>query len=175
MKSGSRGDRGFTVLELLVTVSLFTMLMLLLGMVIRGGDAQIQQSQARLLLQESLRDSLYRMGQEIRESSPARVAVANAGASVSFQIPAAVSDGGVITWSNSITYTVGGINNRQLLRTDTGTGQTRVMANDVQSIVFALQGAPVERVSYLVTARRDLTNGRMLTASFTGEARLRNP
>lgn len=169
-----RKARGFTLVEVLVTVALFSMMMLMVGTVLRRGGEQTDLNDHKMALQGTLREGLYKMAQEIRESSPSRVAIANGGAGLSFQIPASVSNSGTITWSGPITYQLGG-NGRQLIRTDGGTGQITVFANDVQSVTFTASGAPIATVGYSVTVQRTLTNGRILSVTSTGEARLRNP
>lgn len=170
--------QGFTLLEMMVAVGVFSLLMLLVMMILRGGEEQTRLADIKMALQESARESLYRMGQEIRESSPARVAITNGGQTLTFQIPAVVSNSGTITWSNPLTYQVGGTGT-QLIRTDTGTGQTTVLANDIQSVNFAMTGNPANTVTYTVNARRTLINGRLVPENSpltqAGEARLRNP
>jgi len=125
-------------------------------------------------LQESVRESLYRMGLEIRESSPNHVTLAEGGTVLNFQIPAAVSNSGTITWSSPIVYRVGGTGS-QLVRLDTGNMQTTVLANDVRSVLFTLDGNPLASVNMLVMAQRTTTDGRLVSLSSSGEAKLRNP
>lgn len=164
--------RGFTLLEVMVSVAVFSIIMMLTGMILQGGGDQARLASLKMNLQESSRESLYRMGLEIRESSPSRVAVGANGSSLTFQIPANVSNAGVITWSNSITYQRGG-NGNQLVRVSGG--QTRILANDIQNVNFSATGAPVSTIVFSVTAQRALINGRVLSVASTGEARLRNP
>lgn len=166
--------QGFTLLEMMVAMGVFSLLMVLVMMILRGGEEQTRLADIKMALQESARESLYRMGQEIRESSPSRVSIGNSGASVTFQIPAAVSNSGTITWSNPLTYQVGG-SGTQLIRTDTGTGAATILANDIQSVNFTMTGNPANTVSYTVAARRTLVNGRVLTVTSAGDSRLRNP
>jgi len=165
---------GFTLIELMVSFLLFSMMILLVGDILQRGEAQTNLTDNKMVMQQALREALYRMSQEIRESAPSRISVTNNGALLTFQIPASVNNSGVITWSSPITYQVGG-NGRQLVRTDTGSGQSRILANDVQTVVFTVSGSPVATVNYTVTAQRTLTNGRILSLGSTGGARLRNP
>lgn len=164
---------GFSLTELMVAMAIFSILMLLVSMILRGGQEQVQLAEIKMHLQESARESLYRMSLEIRETSPSRVTVTNGGSLLTFQIPATISNTGVITWSNAITYQVGG-NGTQLIRTDTGTGQTNVLANDIQNVTFTATGNPIQTIILGVTAQRAMISGRVLTETSTGEARLRN-
>ena len=149
------------------------MMMLLVGLVMQRGEAQTNLNDNKMVMQENLRESLYRMSQEIRESSPSRASITNNGSLLTFQIPASVSNSGAITWSSPITYQLGG-NGRQLTRTDTGTGRSTILANDVQNVAFAATGNPLATITYNITVRRTLTNGRVLSVASSGQARLRN-
>lgn len=177
-----RPNKGFTLPEMMVSMAIFSILMLLVGMILRGGGEQMQLASLKMNLQESIRESLYRMGLEIRESSPPNVAVGAGGSTLTFQIPAGVSNSGVITWSSPITYQRGG-NGTQLVRMMDG--QTAILANDIQNVTFSITtGAPqsggvsimasMGTVIFSVTARRAMINGRVLSVTSTGEARLRN-
>lgn len=173
MNRRSKGWKGFSLPELMVAAAIFSLLVLLTTMILRGGGDQVRLAETKMHLQESVRESLYRMGLEIRESSPSRVTISNGGAVLTFLIPQTVGNAGVITWSNPITYQIGG-SGSQLIRTDTGTGQTTVLANDIASVSFSTTGNPVGIIAMTVTAQRNTTNGRTLTETSSGEARLRN-
>lgn len=168
-----KNKKGFTLIELMVSVALFSMMMLLVGMVMQRGEAQTHMNENQIVIQDNLRQALYGMGQEIRESSPSQVGITNNGGLLTFRIPASVNNSGSITWSNPITYQVGGTG-RQLVRSDTGSGRNTILANDIQSVTFSATGVPAATITYSVTAQRTLTNGRVLSVTSTGEARLRN-
>ena len=91
---------GFTLLEVIVSLGLFSMMMLLVGLILQRVDAQTNLSDNRILLQDNLRQALYRMGQEIRQTSPSRVNVTSGGAGISLQIPSGLNNSGTITWSS---------------------------------------------------------------------------
>ena len=164
--------KGFSLPEMMASLAVFSLIMVLVSAILRGGEDQVRLGEIKMNLQESARESLYRMALEVRESSPSKVALASGGAALSFQIPASVSNSGVITWSPSITYQLGG-NGTQLVRI-TG-GQTTVLANDIQSVAFGASGSPIATVSFSVITRRTMINGRILSVTSTGEAKLRNP
>lgn len=157
----------------MVAVAIFSMMMAITGVILRNGEAQSRLADMKINLEESVRESIYQMSLEVRESASSRVSVLNSGALLSFSIPASVSNSGSITWTNPITYQVGG-NGTQLVRTDTGTGQVAVLANDIQSVTFGTNGSPAGTVTFAVTASRTLPNSRVLTLTSTGEAKLRN-
>lgn len=169
----SPSEKGTTLPELLAATLIFSILMALVAMILRGGQEQASVTEARMHLEESLRQSLYQMGLEVREAAPSRTNIGNGGASLTFQIPSSVDNGGNITQWNTLTYRVGG-NGRQLVRIDSGTGQSTILANDIQSVNFASTGNPIGTVQYAVTAQKTLWNQRNITVASTGEARLRN-
>lgn len=163
--------RGFTILELLVAMVIFTMMMGLLGVVFIGGRNHAMLTDTKMNLQTSVRDSLTSMSLEIRESSPSRVAIGGGGSTLTFQIPASVTNSGTIAWSSPVTYRIGG-NGKQLIRND-GAGNTTILANDVQSVNFSFVDA--NTVVYSVTTQRTTIEGRNISATLTGDARFRNP
>lgn len=163
---------GYTLIEIIVAIGLFAVMMGLVNTILRIGQDQIRVNDTKMNLQESAREALSRMSQEIRESSPSRITVTNGGGALSFQIPASVNNSGTITWSAPIVYQVGGAGS-QLIRTDTGTGLSSVVANDIQNLSFNV-GGPEGSVNMVVTAQRNSLNGRPLSVISTGEAKLRN-
>ena len=169
----TRNSKGFSLVELIVVMAISTMFMLLIGMTFQGSNEQLDVSQGKITVEEAVRGSLYRMALEIRESAVSRVTIANGGATLNFQIPQSISNDGVITWSNLITYQVDGTT-RQLVRTLQGTPGATVLANDIDGVNFNAVGTPVTSYSFTVTARRNTINGRNLTVSGTNHAKPRN-
>lgn len=173
-------SKGFTILELMVSMGVFSIMMLLTMMILRNGEEQARIADMKMNLQESARESLYRMSLELRESSPTRVALSNNNSVLTFQIPQSVDQTtGAITWSGNISYQAraNADGTRQLIRTDSSTAppQETVLANDIQSVTFGTVGSPLESVTFSVRTSRTLPNGRLLQFdSTTGEVRLRN-
>ena len=163
--------QGFTILELLVAMGVFSLMMALFGAILIGGQNQVRLNDMKMNLQTSVRNSLTQMSLEIRESSASRVTVGSGGSTLTFQIPSSVGNSGTITWSSPITYQVGG-NGRQLMRVD-GNGNTTILANDVQASNFAFVDA--NTLVYSVTAQRTTVDGRTVSTTLTGDARFRNP
>jgi len=168
-----KNQKGFSLAELIVVVFIFSMFMVLVGMTFQGSNEQIDVSQGKITVEESIRASLYRMALEVRESTVSRVNIANGGATLNFQIPQAISSTGAITWSNLITYQVNPVT-RQLVRTVDGTPGTTVLANEIDGVTFTAIGTPATSYSFTVAARKTATNGRNLTVSGTQQAKPRN-
>ena len=163
---------GFSLVELMITVALAALISYGIASILRVGNIQAGVIGTQATLQESARDGLVRMVQEIRESAPSRITV-NPN-QVSFEIPESFDGTGNIVWSGAIVYALGGLNNAQLLRTDAD-GTVSVIANNVQNITFTANSASNPT---LITIQLDLLRqtiqGRPYTATLRGEAQMRN-
>ena len=169
MKQNS--EKGFTLVELLVASVVFVIMVMMAGAILSAGQDHARLAGGKIDLEEATRESLYKMGLEIRQSSPDHFTIAEDGNSLDFQIPESVDDAGTITWSSTITYQIGG-NGTQLVRFDSGTDETTVLANDIQTLEFSSLND--NTIQFDVTAQRELVDGRVLSVSSTGEARFRN-
>lgn len=175
-------QRGFTALEMLVSVSLSAMIFYAMFVVMRTGDDQIQQTQVKMFIQDSARIGLNKMLEEIRQSAPTRIQINNGGSSLQFQIPnpnAPVGNDYKPDWTNSwtIQYSIGGSDNDQLIRTNNSTGQSSVLANDVQGITFTGNAQNPTVVTIDMNVQRALNNGSFMPAAplqMTARAEIRN-
>lgn len=175
-------EGGFTALEMLISVSLSAMIFYALFVVMRIGDQQIQQTQVKMFIQDSARIGINKMLEELRQSAPTRIQINNGGTSLQFQIPNPSNPVGndyKPDWTNSwtISYTIGGLNNAQLIRTNSTTGQTTVLANDVQGITFTGNMASPTVVTINMNVQRALNNGGVMPATplqMAAQAEIRN-
>jgi prepilin-type N-terminal cleavage/methylation domain-containing protein len=166
-------ERGFSLVELMLVAAISSIAALMIfGMFVAGGShAHIMDTQ--MATQDSARIGLQKMLQEVRETAPSHVVNLSTSALV-FQIPTAVDANGNMTWSGNIQYTLGGVNNRQLLRTD-ASGTVSVMANDVYSLSFT-GNTPLNPslITVQVEVRDSSIEGRGLKNLITGQAEVRN-
>lgn len=170
--------KGFTLLEVLVAVGISTMITYAIFMAMRSGDAQVQTTDIKMTVQDSAREGLYKMLQEIRHSSsnPANGNIVIAPNSIIFNIPNPanpVASDFTENWGNThrIQYSIVG---GQLRRTNQTTGAMTVVANDITSITFAQAG---EVITATINAQRQLIDGRLVPATplqLTAQAELRN-
>lgn len=175
-------ERGFTLMELMMAIALSSILFYALSATLRGGNEQLDSAGLRMNIQESAREGLYRMIQEIRQSSPTRITLGAGGNSIQFRVPdPANSTNADYTpnWGSSrnISYTLGGINNRQVIRTDAATAQTQVVANDVVTLNFTGNGAAPTLVTATMSVQRTLSNGKVVpnpALQLTAQAKVRN-
>ena len=174
---------GWTLIELAIAIAIFTVLSLALTALYATGDALMQISQNKLSLQQQARLSLDRVLKELRLANPGSVAINQNQNSITFQIPQSIDqNSGAITWAPAITYSVGGINNAQLIRTQQASANI-IMANDVNDnlqdanrLRFVPDQTPNPNlVTITMGLRRTTLKGHVAVTTLTGEAKLRNP
>ena len=162
----------------MVVVGLSAMIVYAMALAMRTGDVHHQETDVKMSLYDSTREGLYKMIQEIRQSSPSRITL---GAStITFNIPdpnAPVTAAYAVDWASSdqVAYALGGTGNRQIIRTSGG--QTKVIANDVTSLSFTGNGGQPTVVTIAMNVQRALPNGRNIPATpfqMTAKAEVRN-
>jgi len=186
--------RGFTLVEMMIVVGISSMLMG--AMYVATHIAYVEQNQAidtEMTVREQARDGIYQMVQDIRQSATGQVTITSGGGAIEtiqFRVPKVKIPGEAPTstsqglrdytvdWGSSdlIRYAVGGANNRQIIRTNTATGQTRVLANDVVSLDYNNAADP-DIVELTMQVQRQTASGRAVPANplqITGKAELRN-
>lgn len=158
---------------------------ILLGVfaILRVGSEQSQLSQTKMTLQDGAREALFKMTQEIRQSTSSRINVLANGNMLSLVVPdpaALVQEDYSVNWDGAhyILYSLSALNSPgQILRTDTTTNQTSVLANDITGLLFAKDPADPNVITITVSAQRALTSGRLVPANplqLTAQAEARN-
>ncbi len=173
------GQKGLGVVELMVSVAASTLVIGSIFAAMRIQSVQMDTSNLKMTIETDAREGLYRMAQELRLSSPTRITISNNNQTISFQVPnpsSPVSTNYGINWTgaHTIQYTVTGGN---LVRTNTTTGTSNNLANDVTSVTFTGNTNSPTVVTMVMNVQRTLTNGRVVPATplqITGKARVRN-
>lgn len=176
-----RRQRGFTLTEMMISVGISSMIAYSIFAVMRVGETQVQATQLKMTIQDSAREGLYKMVQEIRQSAPGRISITNGGAAIEFDVPdpdSAFAEDFSVDWdaAHRIRYTLGGVNGQQILRTDTNTNMTAVIANDVVALDFD-NGADPNLVTVTLSVQRALVNGQLVPEEplqVSGQAEMRN-
>ena len=184
-----RNERGFTLVEMMTTVGISLVIAAALFMAMRTGNDQLETADLKMTIQDSSREGLYKMIQEIRESSPTRITVsAN---SIQFNVPDPNSPINVSTYAvnwpgHSVTYCLVGSgceavtscpNSGQVCRKNTTTGANSVMANDVTALSFSGDSGQPTVVTVTMSVQRTMKSGRVVPPTalqITGQARIRN-
>ncbi len=176
-----KNEKGMTLVEMMMAVGASTMIAYAIFASLRVTATTFETSNVKMTVQTSAREGLYRMVQEIRESSPTRVAVAADGNSITFTVPnssSPVTGAYATNWGNQIQYSLGtGSNAGRIIRTNLTTGAVTTMASDVTDVTFAGNSGTPTVVTVTLSVQRALTNGRNVPATplqITGQARLRN-
>ncbi len=177
---------GFTLIEMLMVIAISSIITYAIFTTMRVSDQQIQTTQTRMTLQDSAREGLYRMSQEIRQTrgtsnfafrpngcSP----IAGAGQActqINFDVPDPNATPSALTnyavdWAEAhqIQYVRGGLNNSQVIRTDLGTQAAptniqSVIANDVTSLTFSGNAISPNLVTINLSVQRTMKNGRLI-------------
>lgn len=160
---------------------MFAMLMAALMAIYVATDSFMQTSQNTLGLHQECRLSLDSVLKELRQADPSSIAINEDQNSVTFKIPQSIDiESGAITWSAPITYSIGGINNAQLIRTQAGV-ENAIMANDVNNnlqdslrLRFVADAANPGLISVRMSLRKATLKGNFSTAVLTGQVKLRN-
>ena len=177
-----QNEKGFSLIELMMVIAVSSIIMYALATTMLKGNEQIDSTALRMDIQESAREGLYKMTQEIRQSAPTRVVIAGTGNSVQLSVPDPANPvlaDYTVNWagSRSISYALGGVNNRQLIRTDLGTNQARVVANDVTAVNFAGNSANPTLVTITISVQRTMINGKVIPVTplqLVAQAEVRN-
>jgi len=178
-------EKGFTLVELMVVIAITSIIAYGMFAAVRSGHDQIRTGELKMTIQNAAREGLYKMTQELRQSAPNRVTLVPGGANtIRFNIPDPNNpvDGNYnVNWggSHDIQYTLGGLNNQQLIRTrlDLAPPVTTVLANDVVTLNFTGNGTPPSVITATIGVQRTLVNGRLVPAlplQMTARAEMRN-
>ncbi|HNV86073.1 MAG TPA: hypothetical protein PKL97_03790 [Candidatus Omnitrophota bacterium] len=153
--------RGYTVLEVLVSLSLSTVLLIAVGQVFNSAQDIFNTNNHQLSLRTELRRALLQISQEIREGSPDHAIQISDG---QIQIEVAPD------WT-PVTYSLNGGN--QLVRTVNG--QSRVVGNNVQAFVPTYNAATDPRSVFIrITGQRATAKPRNITETIAAQITLRN-
>lgn len=184
-------EQGFSLVELMMAIGASTMIAYAMFAAMRVGDTQGEISDLRMTIQDSAREGLYKMIQEIRTSAPSRITVGMSCNSLTFNVPNPNSPVDATTYAVSwpghqITYARNASN--QIVRTNATTGQTSILANDVTAVMFTTDATSpltcstgpagnITTVSVVTSVQRALRNGRLVPSTplqISGQARIRN-
>ncbi|MFC1624253.1 type II secretion system protein J [Candidatus Omnitrophota bacterium] len=154
-------DKGLTLIETIIVVALFTIIFAAIFKTLRIARVSWNSSGSQLKVQQETRRGLGTMIRELRQAQLSTIAGVPAdGAdynSVTFKIPVSISETGAV-WSGNIQYSLGGLDNEQLLRTQVGEDQ-RVLANNISTLTFSRNALTPEILNISITAQKDTFPG----------------
>ncbi|MBU2063176.1 MAG: prepilin-type N-terminal cleavage/methylation domain-containing protein [Candidatus Omnitrophica bacterium] len=180
-KSDRLNMRGFTLVELMVVATIFVMLILAIFAISSGGTRAWFTSEAQMDINMQARRIIQQMTDEISQAGPGRVTITNISASednIIFQMPVSFALG-VLTWSDQIQYSLGGINGQQIVRAriDPATSvvlETQTFANYVTALRFNYIDTEQDALAITLTLIRQSVAGDNLQIQLNSQVAFRN-
>ncbi|OIO34596.1 MAG: hypothetical protein AUJ70_00775 [Candidatus Omnitrophica bacterium CG1_02_40_15] len=173
-----KNNRGFTLLEIIIVVFLFSIISAAIFSVLATGRNSLSAGESQIGVQQACRNGLDAMIKELRQASVSTIqGVPADGAnysSITFQIPTTIDATG-ITWSSNIQYALSGLNSAQLLKTQSGS--QKVLANNISALSFNRSAVNPNVVNISITAQKNTFPGftaRQSTITLVSQVKLRN-
>lgn len=161
-------EKSFTLIELMISVVIFSIILLAIFQVLHVGDISWHTGEAKVNVQQEARRALESMSKELVEADIVIPAEGTSTDTTTFLIPESVT-GGVISWSPSYQYLLSGDN--QLIRQAPDGAQT-ILANYISQVDF--NRLTYDELMVTVTATKKSLKGNILTATFIRRIFLRN-
>lgn len=198
-----RGDdvkntqRGFTLVEVMIAAAISTVIIFGAFGILQVSNTQLDGMHVKMSLEENSREALFKMAQEIRQTSNNKI-VDNFGAedashvestnTITFIVPVPSPTAESLVdvnfdpkWANSIQYSLDE-DTHQIVRTSTDlttfATQQAILANDVTSLTFSRKTSTPELITITATVQRELANGTKIPdepMQVTTQAEARNP
>lgn len=176
-RKGKNFSGGFTLVEALVTVMIFSIILGASYMVLLSGSDSWEVNRVRVELQQESRKAIDWMSQEMRETGSAAItnvpADGNWYTTITFSLPSGVSGGSIVWSGDTIQYVLGGTNSNQLQRVATGVA-TKIIASNIQTLQFRRQSTSSNIVEVSVLARKNTLKGTQIDVNLDFKIRLRN-
>lgn len=169
-------DLGFTLVEIMIVVVIFTLLIGTIFTVLATGKTSFQIGNVRIELQQDLRRGMDWITEELRQSGSSTISGVPANGSwydtITFRIPVGVSGGNIVWETDEIQYLLGGLNNRQLLRKVDS--DEKVLANNIISLEFSRQSLSSGIVEIALEAEKETVKGHLVEVDLDFKIKLRN-
>lgn len=153
-------SKGLTLIEIIIVVFLFTIILAAILTALATARTSWKSGSSQLSVQQEARKGLNAMTKELRQARLSTIAGVPADGgnygSITFQIPEGISETGT-TWSTNIQYSLGGLNNAQLLRVQDGA--QRVLANNISALLFNRNLSSPEVINISITAQKSTFPG----------------
>ena len=166
--------RGLTLVEIMVSISIASLLFLIgMAIMLAGGDAWHTNS-ARIELQQELRKATDWMLLDLREAGRATITnVPDDGGAyptITFRTATGVSAGATAWSANTVQFVLN--NAGQLLRVSGA--QSKVLANNIVFLGFTRQPTASSIVEVALGAQKDTATGRTIAVNTHFKVQLRN-
>lgn len=156
--------RGFTVFETLVSVLIFSIIAIALGLAVVAGKNALFTNDIPTQLRQNLLFAIVSMSRELRQTTPSKtdIGASSSSNSITFQVPndnngdgLVVDAIGNIEWGANITYARNGAN--ELTRTQGGA--TSVISSNISALQFTRAAGDDNILQIDITAQRANNTG----------------
>lgn len=176
-QAGLRNTAGFSLVEILVTLLIFSVLFTASFIVLLSGSKSWEINSTRMQVQQELRKAVDWIKEDMFDAGQSTITNVPADGSwystITFKTPTGVS-GNTAVWSSSTTqFTLGSGADANQLQEITG-GVTKILANNIQSLQFRRQSTSPGIVEVSVQAQKTSTKGTPVTMSTSFKIKLRN-
>ena len=158
----SSGRNGFTMIELMVVMGIFTTLMAGIYTILLMGGSTSQTGLTYIELSQNVRLGIDRMMKEMHNARRSTISISD-GSYITFQVPGN---------SNTIQYSLGGLSGRQLIRTEGG--MSTVLCNNVQGVQFSPSPFSGGIISITLQTQKTSISRRNLTTALSVILKARN-
>lgn len=166
--------KGFTLVEVLVAVLIFSFISAAIFMVLSVGKASWYTGDAEIELNQEMRKALMIMNGQLRQSSSAVISGVPANdnyyTSITFKMPEGVDSDGSIDWSEDINYSLNA--NHQIISLNAGASS--ILANNITSLQFRRPSGNPDIIEIYIIAQKNTAGGRSLQDSITSSVKMRN-
>jgi prepilin-type N-terminal cleavage/methylation domain-containing protein len=171
--------KGFTLIELIVSISIFLILIFVLFSMMGSGTSAWFTGSRSVELRQEIIKVFMKMEVELQETRPAQISlsIGSTSPALTFKIPQDNDNDGTILdsfgnveWSNNITYALNGAN--QITRT--ASGATTILANSIITLQFTRPTTSVSLLQIDVTAHKTIPSGRIIQDSGQIIRKMRN-
>lgn len=170
---------GFTLLEVMVTLLIFSIIAAAMFLVLSSGRNTWFSATTYVEVQQELRKAKEWVTKELCQAKNSTLVMPDStlignmihSDEVNFEIPLSVADGGDVTWQQ-IKYYLTGTGNKQLLQ-DVG-GNIKVIANDIDLIDFAREQDKPQLIYITITASKQDIKGRTISSALNLKIKFRN-
>lgn len=157
--------KGFTLVEVLVAVFIFSFISAAIFMVLLVGKASWYTGDVETELSQDMRRALTVMNSQLRQSSSSVVSDVPANdnyyTSITFKVSEGVDAGGSVQWSEDINYSLN--TNHQIISLKEGASS--ILANNITGLQFRRPSGNPDVVEIYITAQKNTAQGRTLEDS----------
>jgi len=166
---------GFTMVEALVSVAIFSFMSLALFSILLVGQKSWSMNSTKIQLQQELRKSMETMINDLRQAGNASItnvpADDNWYTTITFQVPSTVTSGSIVWDSNTIQYVLGGTGGDLLQRIQ---GTTRTVSQGISVLGFRRLSTASNILEVNIVALGTPPNGEQMDITLNFDVELRN-